>query len=93
MDKPIIADRRPTGVELEEGKDYYYCTCGRSSNQPFCDGSHAGTAFSPMAFTAKETGTAYLCQCKHTQNAPYCDGSHKPFTPEQVGQEGPGQDT
>ncbi|MBT8073679.1 MAG: glutamate synthase, partial [Xanthomonadales bacterium] len=69
---------------------YYFCVCGRSSKQPFCDGSHAGTSFKPKAFTAEEGGEAYLCACKHTRNAPYCDGSHKQFSAEQIGKEGPG---
>ncbi|MBL4636583.1 MAG: CDGSH iron-sulfur domain-containing protein [Kofleriaceae bacterium] len=87
---PVIANNRPTKETLEKGKEYYFCTCGRSKNQPFCDGSHVGTSFSPLAFTAEESGDAFLCACKHTKNAPFCDGSHKAFTAEQVGQEGPG---
>ncbi len=73
---PIIADTRPTKVELEEGKAYFWCSCGRSKNQPFCDGSHAGTGLSPKKFTAEKSGAAMLCQCKATANAPFCDGSH-----------------
>ena len=90
MNKPVIADNKPKGVELKKGEDYYFCTCGRSSNQPFCDGSHKGTSFTPKAFQAEDDGTAYLCACKHTANAPFCDGTHKKFTSEQIGQEGPG---
>jgi len=90
MQKPIISDNKPKAVTLEKGEEYYFCTCGRSSNQPFCDGSHAGTEFSPKGFTAEESGESYLCACKHTANAPFCDGSHKEFTDEQVGKEGPG---
>ncbi|MGF1833192.1 glutamate synthase-related protein [Photobacterium sanguinicancri] len=90
MDKPIVADNKPIKVELTKGQEYYFCACGRSSNQPFCDGSHAGTGFKPKSFTAEETGDSYLCQCKHTENAPFCDGSHKQFSAEQVGYEGPG---
>ena len=90
MSKPVIADNRPIKVELNKGEEYYFCTCGKSSNQPFCDGSHAGTEFKPKSFTAEESGDAYLCQCKHSQSLPMCDGSHKQFTNEQVGQEGPG---
>ncbi len=77
MDKPTIAARKPKGVELTAGEDYYWCTCGNSANQPFCDGSHRGTSFTPQRFTAEETGTAYLCQCKYSKNAPFCDGTHK----------------
>ena len=90
MSKPIIAAVSPKKVTLEQGQEYYFCACGRSKNQPFCDGSHAGTDFKPKAFTAEESGDAYLCQCKHTANAPFCDGSHKQFDKSQVGQEGPG---
>ncbi|CAH0535909.1 glutamate synthase-related protein [Vibrio marisflavi] len=90
MSKPIIVDNKPIKVELSKGKDYYFCACGRSQNQPFCDGSHAGTDFRPKQFTADDNGDAYLCQCKHTANPPFCDGSHKQFTSQQVGQEGPG---
>ena len=74
--KPIIANNKPAKVSVEDGKEYYFCTCGRSASQPFCDGSHAGTDFKPQAFTANETGDAYLCQCKYTANAPFCDGTH-----------------
>jgi methylamine---glutamate N-methyltransferase subunit C len=90
MSKPIIADNKPKAVSLKKGGEYYFCRCGRSNNQPFCDGSHTGTAFTPKAFVAEEDGDAYLCNCKHTGNAPYCDGTHNNFTSEQIGQEGPG---
>jgi len=90
MANPIIADNKPNAVELKKGGDYYFCACGRSKNQPFCDGSHKGTAFVPKAFKADQDETAYLCACKHTKNAPYCDGSHKQFSADQVGGEGPG---
>jgi glutamate synthase domain-containing protein 2/CDGSH-type Zn-finger protein len=90
MDKPVVADNKPAKVSLNKSKEYYFCACGRSQNQPFCDGSHAGTQFKPKSFVAEETGDAFLCQCKHTANPPFCDGSHKQFTTEQVGKEGPG---
>ncbi len=77
MDKPKVAATCPKQVELEAGKKYAYCTCGLSSNQPFCDGAHSGTDFVPMVFTAEETKTAHFCQCKQTGSAPNCDGSHK----------------
>lgn len=76
MTEPRIAARRPIAVELETGKEYYWCACGRSRNQPFCDGSHAGTDFTPLAFTPQKDGEAWLCRCKHSDNPPYCDGSH-----------------
>lgn len=83
MTQPRIAARSPIAVELEAGKEYYWCACGRSRNQPFCDGSHAGTDFTPLAFTAQEDGEAWLCRCKHSDNPPYCDGSHASLPDEQ----------
>lgn len=77
MSKPVRAAEMPKRVELEEGKTYYWCACGRSSNQPFCDGSHRGTEFTPVKFTAKESKTRSMCMCKETKNAPYCDGTHR----------------
>jgi glutamate synthase domain-containing protein 2/CDGSH-type Zn-finger protein len=76
MSEPIIADRKPMKVELEAGENYLWCRCGQSKSQPFCDGSHRGTDFAPLSFTAEETGEAFLCLCKHSGNAPFCDGSH-----------------
>ncbi|MDB5577053.1 MAG: zinc finger CDGSH-type domain protein [Bradyrhizobium sp.] len=73
---PKIAQKGPIPVELEAGKTIYWCACGQSANQPYCDGSHAGTAFGPKPYTPTESGTAYLCACKHSNNAPLCDGSH-----------------
>lgn len=90
MSNPIIASNKPIKVELKKGEEYYFCACGKSQRQPFCDGSHAGTTFKPKSFVAEESGDAYLCQCKHTANVPFCDGSHKQFSVEQVGKEGPG---
>jgi len=90
MSNPIVADNKPKAVELTKGDDYYFCTCGKSTNQPFCDGSHKGTSFKPKQFQAEEDGTAYLCACKHTLNAPFCDGTHKKFDSSMIGKEGPG---
>jgi glutamate synthase domain-containing protein 2/CDGSH-type Zn-finger protein len=73
---PIVAEKFPKKVELEAGKDYYWCRCGRSASQPFCDGSHAGTDITPLKFTAEQTESAALCQCKASANAPFCDGAH-----------------
>jgi CDGSH-type Zn-finger protein len=72
-----IAQKAPYATEVEAGKTYYWCACGRSKKQPFCDGSHQGTGLEPMAFSAEKTETVYLCGCKHAQNKPFCDGSHK----------------
>jgi len=75
MVDPEIAAKRPAVVELEPGK-YFWCACGRSQNQPFCDGSHAGTGISPVPFELEEVKRVALCQCKRTGNSPMCDGSH-----------------
>lgn len=75
MSEPVIADTKPVVVQLEAG-NYYWCSCGQSSNQPFCDGSHQGTEFTPLAFEINETKKVALCQCKKTANPPYCDGAH-----------------
>ena len=76
MAEPIIAQKAPYPVEVEAGKDYYWCACGRSSKQPFCDGSHKDTGISPVKYTAEKTGTVYFCGCKHSKKAPLCDGTH-----------------
>ncbi|HEC28587.1 MAG TPA: glutamate synthase, partial [Gammaproteobacteria bacterium] len=90
MSNPVIADNKPVKVTLDKDEEYYFCVCGLSKKQPFCDGSHTGTSFNPKAFIAEQDGDAYLCACKHTGNAPYCDGSHKQFNDEHIGKEGPG---
>lgn len=77
MEGPIIAANKPIKVALTKDERYTFCVCGRSASQPFSDGSHVGTGFTPRQFTAAETGDAYPCRCKQTANAPYCDGSHK----------------
>jgi glutamate synthase domain-containing protein 2/CDGSH-type Zn-finger protein len=75
-DEPVIADTKPMKVDLEAG-EHHWCACGRSQNQPFCDGAHRGTGLTPLKFAAEEAGEAYLCLCKRTKNPPYCDGSHR----------------
>ena len=77
MSEAVVAQKAPCAVQVEAGKTYYWCSCGKSAKQPFCDGAHKGSAFTPTAFTAEKTETAYLCACKHTKNAPFCDGAHK----------------
>jgi glutamate synthase domain-containing protein 2 len=76
-------------IDLEEGKEYHWCACGRSKNQPFCDGSHAGTGINPVSFTADKTGQAALCQCKATGNQPFCDGTHATLGNAEAGDEAP----
>lgn len=76
MSEKIIADTKPAVVNLEQGKTYYFCSCGRSANQPFCDGKHQDSGFEPMAFVADKDGPAYLCACKQSNKQPFCDGSH-----------------
>ena len=90
MSNPIVADNKPVKVNLSKGQEYHFCTCGKSKSQPFCDGSHVGTSFTPKVIVSDEEGEAYLCACKHTANAPFCDGSHKQFKDEDIGKEGPG---
>lgn len=75
MSKAKIADTKPTVLELEAG-DYFWCSCGNSNNQPYCDGSHKGTDFTPLKFTLEEPKKVALCLCKQTNNPPYCDGTH-----------------
>ncbi|MBN2191816.1 MAG: CDGSH iron-sulfur domain-containing protein [Polyangiaceae bacterium] len=75
MEEPIIAAKEPKQLDLEPGT-YYWCACGRSQSQPFCDGSHKGTGLAPKAFELKEAKRVFLCQCKRTANPPFCDGSH-----------------
>jgi len=76
MSEPISPQNSPYAVDVEEGKTYYWCSCGKSKNQPFCDGSHQGSEFEPVPFTAEKSETVYLCGCKKTANQPFCDGSH-----------------
>lgn len=77
MTEPTIAQKSPYAVAVEAGKDYWWCACGRSANQPFCDGSHKGSGFTPIKYTAEKSGDHWLCQCKHSNKKPLCDGTHK----------------
>ena len=76
MSTPMSPQKAPYGLDSDPGTDYW-CACGRSRNQPFCDGSHQGTGFAPVQFTVDERKKLWLCGCKHTRTAPYCDGTHK----------------
>lgn len=76
MPDPVIAQKGPYPVAVEADKTYFWCACGRSANQPFCDGSHKGTEFTPIRYDATESKTVYFCGCKHTANTCMCDGSH-----------------
>ena len=73
---PVIAQKAPYPVTVESGKTYYWCACGRSQQQPFCDGSHKGTPFTPIKYEATASKKVFFCGCKHTANQPLCDGAH-----------------
>lgn len=74
---PTVAGKAPIKVDVEASKTYWWCACGQSKTQPFCDGSHKGTAFSPLKYDATEATAVWFCACKQTANKPLCDGSHK----------------
>ncbi len=73
---PVVAQKAPYEVDVEVGKKYWWCSCGQSAKQPFCDGSHKGTDFTPVEHAAHKDGTLYFCGCKATTRVPLCDGSH-----------------
>jgi CDGSH-type Zn-finger protein len=76
-EQPKVAGRVPVMEDLDKGKTYKWCACGRSENQPYCDGSHEGTGITPVEFVAEKTGKKAICMCKKTSNPPYCDGTHR----------------
>lgn len=80
MEKPEIAGKTPSIVKLEAGKTYAWCSCGKSTNQPWCNGAHKGSSFVPKIFKVEEDKNGAMCLCKQTKNPPYCDGSHANLT-------------
>ncbi len=76
MAEPVVAQKSPYAVDVEAGKKYWWCSCGRSQKQPYCDGSHKDTGLTPLLYTAEKTGKVYLCGCKSTAKKPFCDGTH-----------------
>lgn len=77
MDLPNIAQKAPYGVDVEAGKEYWWCACGLSKTQPFCDGSHEDTPFKPLKYVAEKSEKVWFCGCKRTKTPPICDGTHK----------------
>lgn len=75
MSEPVIAQKTPYVLQMKPGT-FYWCACGKSKSQPFCDGSHKGSTFSPLKAEITEEKTVAWCGCKHSKNAPFCDGSH-----------------
>jgi len=76
-EQPKLARKSPYAVQVEGGQNYMWCACGHSENQPFCDGSHKGTGFTPVNYTAEKTEWVWFCGCKRTASPPMCDGTHK----------------
>jgi CDGSH-type Zn-finger protein len=81
MSEPNIGGRAPIPIEVEAGKSYWWCACGHSKTQPFCDGSHMGKGFTPVEFKAEKTEKVFFCTCKRSARKPTCDGSHKRLPP------------
>ncbi len=76
MAEPVPAQKAPFMVRVEPGRKYFWCACGRSQKQPFCDGSHSGTGITPVMFEAEESKDVWFCGCKSSANKPHCDGTH-----------------
>ncbi len=76
MSKPVIVQKAPFPIDVTSGQKLFWCSCGKSEKQPFCDGSHQGSEFTPIAFEADADKTLYFCGCKHSKNGAFCDGSH-----------------
>ena len=77
MTNPDIQQKAPYAIDVEAGKSYWWCACGKSRKQPFCDGSHKGGPFEPVEFKAGKSEKVFFCGCKHSAGKPLCDGSHK----------------
>ena len=77
MTDPVVAQKAPMPVKVEAGKTYFWCACGKSRKQPFCDGAHKGSGISPVKFTAEADKKLFFCGCKASAKAPFCDGTHK----------------
>ncbi len=75
MDKPKIAQKMPYVLDLQPST-YYWCACGQSKNQPFCDLSHEGSSFTPVKIEIAEAKKVALCGCKMTAGQPFCDMTH-----------------
>ena len=76
MSDPTVAQKAPYKVTVKKGRMYFWCACGKSGKQPFCDGSHKDSDFEPLSYRAEKDGDLYFCGCKHTNKAPLCDGTH-----------------
>ncbi|MBM3607635.1 MAG: CDGSH iron-sulfur domain-containing protein [Alphaproteobacteria bacterium] len=76
MSDPVIVQKAPFPVDVEKGKAYFWCACGKSAKQPFCDGAHKGSGMAPIKYEAPRDGKVYFCGCKHAVNRPLCDGTH-----------------
>jgi CDGSH-type Zn-finger protein len=74
---PTITQKAPYALEVEAGKSYWWCACGKSQKQPLCDGSHKGSSITPTEYKADKSGAVYFCGCKHSHNGAMCDGTHK----------------
>jgi len=81
MTEPEVAGQGPLCIDVVAGRTYWWCTCGRSRRQPFCDGTHNPTQFLPLKYVAEQTGQVWFCACKHTATRPLCDGSHRGLPP------------
>ncbi len=77
MERSDEDQKMPIQVDLKKGEKYYWCTCGKTADEPFCDGSHSGSEFLPLEFSVEKDRKAFLCTCKETKKPPFCDGSHE----------------